>query len=256
MMTVKKHVSVSGRIVWHFLLAVTGLFIQQTDVEAGEWGLGVAGVGYQPPLIGANSENAMLPYIYYEGDRLSVDFQQISYRLIAAENFEFSVLGQLRLQGYDPDNNIALAGMEKREPSIDAGFSATLSKDWGALGIVAVTDIGDVYNGQEVGLFYSFPIPGNRWLLEPVLGVSWLSEDLVDYYYGVSASEARPGRPEYQGHSALNIFTEISLTYELTTHWFAFGGANYAFLDDSIQDNSIIESNHELTSFLGLVYVF
>ena len=255
-MTEKKRISVSARIIWQFLLIVTGLFTQQANVEAGEWGLGVAGVRYQPPLKGANSESAMLPYIYYEGNRLSVDFQQISYRLIAGENFEFSVLGQLRLQGYDPGNNIALAGMEKREPSIDAGFSATFSKDWGALGIVAVTDVDDVHNGQEVDLFYSFPIPGRRWLLEPVLGVSWLSQDLVDYYYGVRASEAQPGRPEYQGHSALNIFTEISLTYELTTHWFAFGGANYTFLDDSIRNNSIIESNHELTSFLGLVYVF
>ena len=135
-MTEKKCISVSGRVIWQFVLVVTGLFIQQADVEAGEWGLGVAGVRYQPPLIGANSESAMLPYIYYEGDRLSVDFQQISYRLIAAENFEFSVLGQLRLQGYNPGNNMALSGMEKREPSIDAGFSATLSKDWGALGIV------------------------------------------------------------------------------------------------------------------------
>jgi len=252
----KKSTFVSGRMIWQCFLFATGLSMQCANVEAGEWGLGMTGVWYQPPMIAASSESTLLPYIYYEGERLSVDFQQISYTLVADANIELTVLGRLRLQGYNPDNNIALAGMKKRKPSFDAGFSATLSKDWGTLGMVAVTDVGNVHNGQEVDLYVSFFVPRKRWLFEPVLGVSWLSQDLVDYYYGVFEFEARPGRPQYQGHSGFNFFTELSLTYSLTNHWFAFGGANYTFLGSNIQDSPIVEHKHELTSYLGLLYVF
>lgn len=245
-----------GSFIIRLFFIVLGMCVQQKFVEAGDLGVGITGIWYQPPLKDAKNENVVWPFLYYEGERFSVDFQRISYRLISDNNFDITALGQLRLQGYQPDDSGALAGMEAREPTIEAGVSASYLDKSGALSVVAVTDVGDVYNGQEVDLFYSFFIFSRHWLFEPSFGVRWLSADLVDYYYGVRISEARPGRPAYQGQSTLNMFTNLSLTYSLTPRWYVFGDANYTYLGSNIRQNSIIERNYEVTAILGLIYIF
>ncbi len=43
----------------------------------------------------------------------------------------------------------------------------------------------------------------------PSVGVVWQSSNMVDYYVGVTPEEARPGRPVFIGHSAVNFRTSL-----------------------------------------------
>jgi len=247
-------VKIVHRAVIGALIATTAL--TSALARAGEWGVGIGLTAYQPPIEGVDTIVFPLPFIYYEGERLSLNIGSASYRLINKESFQFAALGQLRLQQYDPDDSDALEGMDKRDISIDVGGSASLVGSWGVASLTAITDASDNHNGQEVSLAYSAPFFGREWLLKPTLGVRWQSDDLVDYYYGVRSSEARPNRPAYQGKSAFSSFAGVEVAYMLTPHWALFGDATYAYLGKDIRDSPIVGQSYEASGSLGFLYEF
>jgi len=243
------------RVVTYALVATTAVFTSY-PAQAGNWGVGMGLTAYQPPIEGVDTTFYPLPFIYYEGERLSLNLGSVSYRLINTESFQFAVLGQARFQQYDPDDSDALKGMDKRDISIDVGGSATLVDSWGIAALTIVTDASDKHNGQEVSLAYSVPFFGKEWLLKPTLGVRWQSDDLVDYYYGVRSSEARQNRPTYQGNSAFSSFAGLEVAYMLTRHWILFGDATYAYLGKDIRDSPIVGQSYEASGSLGFLYEF
>ena len=58
-----------------------------------------------------------------------------------------------------------------------------------------------------------------RWSINPSVGLSWLSEDAADYYYGVRPSEAMPGLAPYEVDASINTFARIAVSYAIDEHW-------------------------------------
>ena len=107
------------------VLSLIALSLIPTDCYAGEWGLGIGIAAQRPPQKGTYTQVVALPFPSYEGERLSLGFGSIGYALANTERFRFAVEGQLRFDGYDPDDSQALAGLEERDVTLDAGFSIT-----------------------------------------------------------------------------------------------------------------------------------
>ena len=243
--------------VYRFLLCMMALILVWPDARADEWGVGLVTQSYQATTIGADRvETGVLPFLYYKGNHLAVDFKEISYKLIKYDYFEIAALGQVRFQSYDPDNTSALEGMDERYPAFDAGVRLAYGGQQGAVSLSAVTDVSDHHNGQEIRATYGFTYRKKRWAFEPSLGLSWLSEDLVDYYYGVRSSEALPDRPAYTGNAATNVFTGLTASFKIARNVFAFSGAEYRYLGENIRKSLIIEKDFEVEAFAGLLYRF
>ena len=93
--------------------------------------------------------------------------------------------------------------------------------------------------------------------MEPAIGLEWLSEDRVDYDYGVRPGEARSGRLAYSaGKSALNPFAEISLVYQLDRNWMIVGGVEYVQLDERIVDSPIMDERYQFSAYSAMLYSF
>lgn len=227
-----------------------------TSSQAGELGLGIGMISYQAPIKGVDTATEPLPFIYYEGDRLSLNLGLVSYRLNNNDRSQLAVLGQLRTQGYNPKGNDALKGMEKRDLSFDVGGSFSQINDWGIVSLSAVTDALNKHNGQEISLSYKAPFFSKKWLLEPVMGMRWQSKKLVDYYYGVLPSEARKNRPAYQGLSALSSYAGLTAAYQFTQHWVLLGDITYAYLGKNIRNSPVIDQDYEAGGSLSFLYVF
>lgn len=233
-----------------------GLQIVPVTGSAGEWGLGLGIAGQQPPQEGADRQVVALPFPSYEGERLSASFGSIAYALSATDRYRFAIEGQLRFDGYDPDDSAALAGLEERDATLDAGVSLTTRQDWGIASLKLMADALSVHEGYEVSASYQYPLQFERWTVVPVITAAWSSDNLVEYYYGVRTNEARLDRPAYAGGATVNTSMAINVSYEVAQNWEVIGGVEYTLLGDEITDSPIIEKDSETIVYSAIVYHF
>jgi outer membrane scaffolding protein for murein synthesis (MipA/OmpV family) len=244
------------RTLKHWVL--TSLLSLPIAVQAdGQWAVGAGTAVSSSALVGSDEvEAGAAPFFFYEGERLSVSLDSASYTLYQGDSLSLDVLGALRDEGFDADDNQALAGLDEREEALDVGVSVNLAQLGGVFSLAALTDVSNRHQGQEVSLSYGIPLEGAYWEVTPSLGVAWKSSDLVDYYYGVEAKEARPGRAEYQGEAAMNGFVGLDATLAFSRQWLVTGGLSFSALANEISDSPLIEDDREVSGSLGVIYLF
>ncbi len=225
-------------------------------VSAGEWGLGAAIVHYQSPLNGVDSEIASLPYITYQGENLNINLSTISYNLFHAEDVQIALEGELRFEGFNPSDSIALAGMEKRKHAFDAGGSFARVGSWGEMKFTLLGDITGTYHGYEARAQIQKPYMLNRWIFAPAVRIAWLDSAVVDYYYGVRLDEASDTRKHYVGHSTTSVFADFMVGYGFSDRLELLGGVKLIRLGDSIQDSPIVDKSYDASVFSALTYKF
>lgn len=244
----------------HTVVAVLALacaaILASADSDAGEWGLGVGVAAQQQPQVGTDTQVVLFPFPSYEGERLSLGFGWGGYALTTSERFRVAIEGQLRFDGFDPDDSAELSGLQTRDLTLDAGFSITSGHDWGVLTFKALADALGVHEGYEISASYQYPMEFNRWTFVPTIALNWPSAELVEYYYGVRLEEATERRPAYEGGSVLNASAALNIGYALSESWEIIGGAEYTQLGDEITDSPIIEKDHEVIMYSAIVYRF
>ena len=238
------------------IIAIAGLVLSANTCQAGEWGLGLGVAAQDQPQRGADTQVVVLPFPSYEGERLSLGFGNVAYALTKDEKFRVSVAGQLRFDGYNPDDNAALSGLRERDFTLDVGFNISSEHDWGVVSVQVMNDAFSVHEGYEVTTSFAYPISANRWTLVPTVSAHWLSANLVEYYYGVRLDEATAERPAYTGKGAFNVSATLNAAYRLSDKWEIIGGGQYTHLGDEITESPIIGQDREVILYSGIVYRF
>ena len=252
------------------LTITTAMLLLPGQTTAGEWRVGANLLAAQSPLVGEDGTVALLPVLAYKGEWFyanlgnpgisfftgSSDFGGVGYHLLKGEDFNIDLVGRIRLMGFDPDDTDELKGLHEREPGFDAGISARWDIGLGELNALLLTDISDRSNGQEVALSYAYPLHQGRWTLRPVVGLSWQSSDLVDYYFGVQSDETTISRPTYEGEATFTPFAVIETEYAFSEQTHLVGGLGVGRLGDGISDSPIIDRRNLAGGYLGLVYRF
>lgn len=143
-----------------------------------------------------------------------------------------------------------------RDYVIDGGLELLYQWRGTEIQVQLLNDISNNHNGQEVWLAWAVPRRFGRWDFNPSVGVTWMSSDAADYYYGVRQSEAQPGLPAYDVGAAFNYFARFSLSYSFDEHWKIVSVWQYETLDGEITDSPSVEDDHVQTGFVGLYYEF
>ena len=251
------HLSMKNRLknLYKYPLIII-LILSSQCVMADELQLGLAVLNSQSAIQGKAVETELLPAIIYQGENFSFIFDTLSYGLFASDSLSISMTGQLRLETYKPKDSEALNGMDKRDSSLDLGINIQSNHSWGTLELAASGDVSSTYDGYEVKASYAYPWMRGRWLLKPEVGVSYLSQQLVDYYYGVNISEQKASRPAYNGEATVNSFFNFSVFYRLNEKWNVIGGIVYVHLDDAISKSPIVDESHEASAFMAVTYTY
>jgi outer membrane scaffolding protein for murein synthesis (MipA/OmpV family) len=124
--------------------------------------------------------------------------------------------------------------------------------DYGRLNLSAAADTLGRHDGQELELQWSYPLGR----VEGQVRARWQSDALVDYYYGVTAGEARPDRPAYEPGSGLTWSLGLLTAAPLGKRWLLFVGANIDLLPDAIQDSPIVDGSTNTRVFGALAWRF
>lgn len=160
-------------------------------------------------------------------------------------------------RGYDPSDYSALTGMDKRYTSVEGGIHGIWLSHGLFISYGLFTDISGRSHGSSAQLSLARPFRlAPRWHLVPSISGEWLSADIVDYYYGVTASEATATRPAYTGSASSNLRLGLMLTYRLSRDWSLFGGAGVTRLGGGISDSPIVSRDSITALHLGAGWRF
>jgi len=198
----------------------------------------------------------LVPLYLYEGRWLFAHGTAGGVHFLKKDHFSFSAVAQYRFQGLDPARDSFYEGLEKRHQTVDAGFSAKFFGGWGMIDLQWVTDILNNHNGQEGQISYRYAHRRGSWLFSPFISWRYQNDKLANYYFGVSAEEARPDLPEYQVGGAQFLSFGLNTSYALTERIVLFGNVGFGGFDTAIENSPLVDDPRVTTAFVGGSYMF
>ena len=220
-------------------------------------GLGLMLRSEQSPYKGAGVHQDLLPLYLYEGKRAFLHGTRAGLKLTGDSRHGVDVFLDYRFEGF-PNGAMpaTLAGMQVRRPSTDLGLGYRYRSDWGTLDGEILHDVDNVSKGSELRLGYHLDWQAGRWHLRPSLTLARRDARLNDYYYGVRADEATPGRPQYAPGTGTNLTLGLYGYYALSERWRLLGGVGVSALDASVRNSPIVRDGLQATLMLGAAYDF
>ncbi|MCJ8271978.1 MAG: MipA/OmpV family protein [Psychrosphaera sp.] len=121
----------------------------------------------------------------------------------------------------------------------------------------------------DTGVYASLWLARNwqlkNWNIHSSIGFQYRSEEIMDYYYGISQQIAIDSTPAYHAGSGINITGQIGASYPLSESWVFESYLRYTEFSDSINDSPIVKnaiswdptrSNNEYEFSVMMNYVF
>lgn len=167
------------------------------EAPALQWGIGLAAVSQESPYRGVAARHHLLPLLVLDHPRFALLGPQADLKLGRPAGVDLRLRLRWIPEGFEADDSTALQGMAERRASAWAGLAAQgragplhWSAEW-------LGDASDHSRGQRLRLGASTTLHAGAWRFTPRL--AWTASDArhARYYYGVSASEARAGRPAF-----------------------------------------------------------
>lgn len=216
-----------------------------------------AGFVYRSPVYrGQDADGMPIPMIFYQKGNLSFRGTRLGYQLYKEDAFSLDVLAKWAFRGYDDDDSRHLNGMDDRDSSIEGGIAASYHDGWGTTSVSVVTDLLGKHDGQEIVFGYAKRFIREPWVLTPSVGVTWQSNNLTDYYYGVERDEVTGSRPYYSAGDAWNPFVSLTTQYYFTEKWSSLVMLSYEWLDNEISDSPIVNKQYQVRLMAGIMCKF
>ena len=178
-----------------------------------QWGIGI-GVGFEKKPYRAFDDKAqVLPLIMYANRYVSVLGPVVDVHLPSAGPLSLRLRARYAGDGYEAEDSPYLAGMGERKAGFWLGGAATWRNEAANLSAELLADASGHSKGTryKVQVDRRFTTGAFGWT--PRVAAQWLDKKYVDYYYGVQASEARTGRPRYEGEAVTNMEVGLRLDY-------------------------------------------
>lgn len=218
--------------------------------------VGVAVAAQQRPYAGSDTDVRTLPFVQAQYGDFFVQGMTFGYTALREDDYKLALLGNVRLNRLRSDDLDPPLAIEDRDPTVEAGvgFSTRLGARF-SLESFALADVLDKHGGYEVGLRLSRSSIVGDFVLVPSVGVSWLSEDLTAYYYGLKPGEAGFAA----GYAPGDVFAPqagLSSFYALAERWSLIGIVGTRYLGSDIGDSPLVDSEWESTVLVGASYRF
>jgi len=145
--------------------------------------------------------------------------------------------------------------MDERKDGFHLGGTATWRAPFAKFTLEWLKAAGNS-NGQTVKLGAERGFTTGRVRLTPHLGVTWMNNEYVNYYYGVKSSEVSSTRAAYNGKSTANVDAGVRADYSLTTAQSVFLDLSVTHYGSGITDSPLVDRSTSPSLRLGYVYKF
>ncbi|MBR9727929.1 MipA/OmpV family protein [Shewanella intestini] len=254
-------------------------------VFADSWALGI-GLGhgeYTNPLHQGDRDSFnLLPAFYFYADNFYIENLSLGYTLFENQQFAFDIVSELNQDGlYFQDRDITpfllsentrlfplLPGgmLPETTPEITsppndverhlsylAGVSIDyyLHPNW-TLSLSALTDVTAVHHGQQFETNITYYQQLDALSLSVSTGLTYLSDDIVDYYYGYNEFDFPEHELKYQGERAINHHIKVSTQYALTKNFSLVMQYSFEQLHSEIENSLLVKDGYRSVYFIGI----
>ena len=263
------------KVIVFALLAVasTGSMAQESDDSPTEdgpplrWGLGVGAIAQNAPYAGEGTRVQPIPLISYEGEHFYFRGITAGWQFVDDETFELAAIVQARFDGFEISElsrpKLAANGLDSRllddrDDSLDAGISTQWSGSAGELELELLADVSGKSKGQEFSLQYGYPLDLGQTLITPNIGVTYLSKNMANYYYGTLDSEVARGVINYKPGAVTVPHVGVDFMHSFGKNWTFLALLQYSALPNKITDSPLLERNTNGTAeiVIGLQRAF
>lgn len=244
------------RIPLLFLLMSSSLYAQSEDDSASS---NVLSIGLGPyvqtqPYKGATPMVTPTPVIFYDNRVVYVRWTRVGLYLAGGDNWGYSITAQPRPYGYSSSDSNALSGMMERETGWEAGFALAGKSRYGFAEVTLLSDISASSEGTLGRLELGKIVNKGRWTVVPSFMAIYFDRKFNDYYYGVMANESTAARPAYSAGQGLNYAVQTFANYEVSKEWSLQGNLRIDYLNKTISDSPIVDSDWMLSGMISLAY--
>lgn len=237
-----------------FTLLPFAIQAQATELDAS---LGVASSWQQSYVIGEDDDPKYLPYINVQYGLFVLNYDGLGITKKVGKADQFSALFNLRESTIDHGDNDVLSNLKKRDDATDLALLWTHNTSLVDFTGGVVFDVSDTHQGYEALLGLSKQYVTQKFgIFKPAATISYQSEDLVDYYYGVSTAEADAKIAAYEGDASVNAQLSFTHIYPINDNWHTATVVSYDYLGSGISDSPIVERDNYWTGALALFYKF
>jgi MipA family protein len=221
------------------------------------WALGAGAIASDSPYAGEGMRVYPIPLVSFQGEHFFFQGITAGWQFIGSESFELAAIAKLRPDGFDikdlsrrklAANGLDYRQLEDRDDSIDAGLAAEWSGTAGELEIELLTDVTDASGGQEFSLQYGYPLQWGQTMVTPNAGVTWLSKDTANYYYGTLDEEVARGALDYKPDAVTIPHIGINVMHFLGKNWTLLAFLEYSVLPDEIKESPLLEPDSDGTA--------
>lgn len=219
-----------------------------------------AGVGVlETPYKDYDREVVPVPVITYEGDDFWFRGLGGGYYLWNDESDKLSITAYYSPFEFKPkdSDDRQLRQLDKRKATLMAGLSYVHNTQYGFLRTSLAGDTLDNSNGISWDLAWLYRYTNGGLTLTPGIGLEWSSENMNEYYYGVSGKESRrSGLDRYNPDSDWSPYLELTASYKLTDAWSVYGAGRYTHLSSEVKDSPMVDKSWAGALSAGVTYSF
>jgi outer membrane scaffolding protein for murein synthesis (MipA/OmpV family) len=248
-----------------FMLVMPGVhaggildYIRNYDLN--DYALGVSYSVSQRPYVGSENSSFAYPYLTsfrnnaFTDDWLILSNGDAGFRWTNEAGWVLGAVGRINTQGTGTESIQELLGMDDRQWTVEVAPLIGW-RGWPVhLEFKQYYEIFSNHGGPSSEFRTSFPVEFPRGWFVPSAMLIHNSADRNRYYYGVSASEVRPGRPEYVPGSSNNLKLGVSIGFAITEKWLLSVSVGYEWLDSVISDSPIVDTDTLWSANIGIAY--
>ena len=207
------------------------------------------------PYEGASAAVIPIPVVSVRYKRLFADGIRGGVRFLQSGQLTGNAYLQANFKGLDATDSPSLEGITDRRMSADAGAEIVYRARPVGFRFNVLSDVLGRNSGQEVSLqaLTGAPLGRGSFLLAGI-GPRWVSATRVDYYYGVSGSEAKPDRPEYRGTSSWNWDLSIGANIRVTGKWSLFALFSREAFGSPIENSPLVSVPAAYSMITSMTY--
>ena len=143
-----------------------------------------------------------------------------------------------------------------RDYAGELGLELLAGGRWGQLQLTAFHDVSGTHEGYEVEFDYGYGWRNQRIYIEPSFGLSFKSQGLNDYYWGVPADDTNIALPGYTAGSGLNAHARLQFSYQISRNWMLSFVSEVERMNDEAAGSPIVEEQNVFGYFAGFGYRF
>ena len=168
----------------------------------------------------------------------------------------FSLTAQPRTNEYKASDSTTLNGMSDKKSSLEAGLAFSATKDKSYIEIMLLTDVLDRYDSWIIKTEIGYDFELENFQFYPSIIAIYQSSEFINYYYGVTNSEATLTRPEYNAGKALQLGAQTYIKYPITDNFATLLNVRVDKLPSQATNSPIVTEDYVYSGLLSLIYTF